>query len=501
MDIRTKLVFTLVAVALASMAGLALLAYQTIVDQASAARIAQLEGLAEFKARSLESILEGWEDRLSLVSTRERLRTTLADYNASPDPAEVERLELLLGNVRRAAPTFHEISVHGPLGERIASAGVPPGHAPADLEVSDHVEEGRPWFLGTVFPETGEMPLASLAAPLDLDGERVGYLHALLSLDEIVQMSRNYEGLGETGETMVIAMADDGPRVLHPVRAAAASGDSTPGDERFREAGLPVTAGGPAAMSLQDAELHFEGDLIDYRGQEVWAATDYLPEPEWGVLVKIDATEQDEPVLDIRDRLIYLVIVIAAFAIAAGTFIGYRVAQPIHLLSEAANRIREGDLSARTGIEREDEVGLLAQTFDKMAAELEEQVELLTEYRHFFDMSLDMMCIADTDGYFKRLNTAWTRELGWSREELLSRPFVSFVHPDDVDKTIAEVGRLAEGMPTIRFENRYLCKDGSYKVLAWRSTPQPGTGRVYAMARVKDGGSLDAEPDPTEARP
>ncbi len=120
-----------------------------------------------------------------------------------------------------------------------------------------------------------------------------------------------------------------------------------------------------------------------------------------------------------------------------------------------------------------------------MAGELEEQVALLTEYRRFFDMALDPMCIADTDGYFKKVNAAWTRELGWSEEELLSRPFSSFVHPDDRQKTADEVAKLAEGYPTIRFENRYLTKDGSYKLIRWRSTPEPGTGRVYALAQVE----------------
>ena len=121
-------------------------------------------------------------------------------------------------------------------------------------------------------------------------------------------------------------------------------------------------------------------------------------------------------------------------------------------------------------------------TFDEMREGLEEHVLLLTEYRQFFDMSLDMMCIAATDGYFKQVNEAWTRELGWSEEELLSRPFVSFVHPDDVQKTIDEVAKLDKGIPTVQFDNRYLHKDGTYRVLRWASTPKQGAGRVYATA-------------------
>lgn len=501
MDIRTKLVFAMVAVALGSMAALAVTAYRTVGGHLEETRIAQLSGLAEFKVESLEGILEGWYDRLSLVATRNELRSALAAYDGSSNPSGVARLQEILDNVRRASPTFQGIAIHGPTGAEIATSPSGLRHTPADLDLALLSDRERPTFLGVVFPAADGAPLASLAAPIELDAERIGYVHALLAMDEIEELSRSYEGLGDTGETMVVTRQDDEIRVLHPVRAAPVPDDTTFDPSAFQGAGLRMAEGGLATLALQNEEEERFGDITDYRGQEVWVATDYLAETGWGVVVKVDAAEQTEPIEEIRDRLVQLVTMLAAFAIVAGTLLGFRFAQPIHLLAEAANRIRQGDLTARTGIEQEDEVGLLAQTFDKMAGELEEQVALLTEYRRFFDMALDPMCIADTDGYFKKVNAAWTRELGWSEEELLSRPFVSFVHPDDVDKTVEEVAKLEEGYPTIRFENRYLAKDGSYKLIRWRSTPEQGTGRVYALARVK--GTVEeapeAEPGPTEA--
>jgi PAS domain S-box-containing protein len=99
----------------------------------------------------------------------------------------------------------------------------------------------------------------------------------------------------------------------------------------------------------------------------------------------------------------------------------------------------------------------------------------------FFTMSLELLCIADSDGYFKRLNPAWSA-LGYRLEELLAKPFIAFVHPDDVASTLAEVAKLSAGHPTIAFENRYRCKDGSYRWLQWTSAPADG-GRLYAAAR------------------
>jgi len=105
------------------------------------------------------------------------------------------------------------------------------------------------------------------------------------------------------------------------------------------------------------------------------------------------------------------------------------------------------------------------------------------ELERFFDISLDMLCIANSDGYFKRISPAFTRTLGWSVEEMTARPFIEFVHPEDREATLAEVERqVASGEIVLHFENRYQHKDGTWRILSWRSIPQPG-GLMYATAR------------------
>jgi PAS domain S-box-containing protein len=103
------------------------------------------------------------------------------------------------------------------------------------------------------------------------------------------------------------------------------------------------------------------------------------------------------------------------------------------------------------------------------------------ELDRFFNISLDLLCIADTDGYFRRLNVAWERILGYSLEELMSKQFLEFVHPDDLDSTMEAIATLASQREVIHFVNRYRCKDGSYRWIEWRSAPFGKT--IYAAAR------------------
>jgi PAS domain S-box-containing protein len=101
----------------------------------------------------------------------------------------------------------------------------------------------------------------------------------------------------------------------------------------------------------------------------------------------------------------------------------------------------------------------------------------------FFAVSIDMVCCLNFSGNFERLNPAWERTLGFTRDELMARPFLEFVHPDDRERTVAQNGAVRAGGHAVLFENRYLCKDGSYRWFRWNAAADPARRRIYSVAR------------------
>lgn len=103
------------------------------------------------------------------------------------------------------------------------------------------------------------------------------------------------------------------------------------------------------------------------------------------------------------------------------------------------------------------------------------------ELDRYFTSSLDLLCIADTDGYFRRLNPQWEKTLGYTLAELEGKRFLDFVHPDDLQATLAAMTTLSDANEVLNFVNRYRCKDGTYRWIEWRS--YPAGNLIYAAAR------------------
>ena len=140
-----------------------------------------------------------------------------------------------------------------------------------------------------------------------------------------------------------------------------------------------------------------------------------------------------------------------------------------------------GDL-AHT-VEDEIRIGRVAELEREILQRTAAQQQAEKARQKFFDLSIDLFCIAGFDGYYKAVSPSWERVTGYSAEELKRVPFVEFVHPGDREETNREAGRLSDGAKTLDFQNRYICKDGSLRWLYWTAVPDFEEELIYAVAR------------------
>jgi PAS domain S-box-containing protein len=218
----------------------------------------------------------------------------------------------------------------------------------------------------------------------------------------------------------------------------------------------------------------------------------------WRVWVEFSELALMEPARTLLRRMLPVTLVLILLGAVVVSAVSARITKPLEAVADAADAIAAGDYLRQVDVRRTDEIGRLGAAFNVMAAQVAKSREALEarvqertqqlehtrqELDQFFSMSIDLLCIAGIDGRFKRVNPAWEEVLGWTAEDLTSAPYIDLVHPDDVEATAAESAKLAAGGVTVNFENRYRCKDGSYRWLHWKSAALPDRGLIYAAAR------------------
>jgi PAS domain S-box-containing protein len=257
------------------------------------------------------------------------------------------------------------------------------------------------------------------------------------------------------------------------------------------------------------------GGVAQYRsssGEQRLGASALIRGTSWAVWVEFPRPTVVAPARMFLTRMLIfgLFFVVAAAAVARA--VSARITTPLQELTDAAEAIAVGHYPERVHPRRKDEIGRLGAAFNSMAEQvhgvqrqLEARVEQRTaklveagaqleknlaelddarqEIDRFFAFSLDMLCIAGMDGYFKRLNPAWSEVLGWTDAELRDQPYLDFVHPEDRQDTIRRAAQLAQGESAVMFENRYRCRDGSYRWLQWKAFGVRDRDVIYAAAR------------------
>ena len=203
-----------------------------------------------------------------------------------------------------------------------------------------------------------------------------------------------------------------------------------------------------------------------------------------------------------RDVQVITAVVITVMLVVVGGLIMLVVryfVRPIEHLSHVAEQIANGDLTSRAHVQGRGEIPSLARSFNAMTdqlsgliIDLEQRLEDLrrmeielrekhNQLERFFVLAPDLLCIADTDGQFVKVNQAWKHILGYDTVSLEGEQFLDYVHPDDRQRTRDAIATLESQQSIKQFVNRYRTRQGEYRLIEWNS--QPNGKYIYAAAQ------------------
>ncbi len=354
MDIRTKLIFACVAISLASMLLMGLFLQHTSSDMVRDLTARKLDALASARLEDIQIIRQAWREQAFLITSRTALRELVSRHPQDPEGAG-PIVQRILDDARSSVTIFRRLAVFDRDGALVAASGDAEPEPAIQEDLTDTEFEVTGFVLG---PDIGFDAIAH--APLDLGKERIGQLEAVVDTRRILDITRNYRGLGETGEMYLVAELVPGMlTVLHPLRGLD-------NDERLSVPRDSATEIMVAAVSGADEMLR---GVADYRGERVWAATRKLPNLPVAIVVKIDEHEELESQRELRSRFSRVLLSVAALAILGGALLGTWLASPIRKLRDTIERIRGGERSLRAEVTGEDEVSFLAESFNELMDE------------------------------------------------------------------------------------------------------------------------------------
>jgi PAS domain S-box-containing protein len=213
--------------------------------------------------------------------------------------------------------------------------------------------------------------------------------------------------------------------------------------------GVLVAAGGATGLDVSNLDARLEAGRRALAAPGVVEATGVEPITGWTVSSQIPDDATSEAYAGNRTGVVVFAAILILLVLA-GTV--------------AERRLRRTRLAAEARLEHQRRRG-------------REDID------RFFSISLDLLCIAGPDGDFRRVNPAWETVLGYPPDHFIGRPLGSFLHPDDLARTQAELVKLGRGATSVGFENRFRCQDGSYRWLVWRIAPDAEHDLLYAVAR------------------
>ncbi len=360
LKIRSKIVASFLALISLTILVLGLFSYyiisQTIIDNS----LNQLESVATIQEARINEVVDRNIERLKGVSSRTKLRQSLNSYNQENNEDDREIIRSIIIDARDSISDFEDVIIIGLDGQVVVNAN-------SDLEGQDYynlplfaIGQNREHLHFDIEDDESKI---YLHGPLLLDGELLGVVIITVNTNSVQAITKDYTGLGSTGETVLAKRNEQGDaQFMHQRRFEVDSNNLTVPKDRFD---VPIT------QALLKNEFSYT-DSVDYREEPVLAVTRYIEEVDWGLVVKVDRSELLIPVNDFRNSLILISSLLFILTVTTAYLIARSISKPIEKLGKEIKIIEKGDLDHKVGIQTYDEIGDFSRSFDNMTSAIKE---------------------------------------------------------------------------------------------------------------------------------
>ncbi len=361
MKIKTKFSLTFLLIALFPLVITSILSYFIAKESLTRQVLNQLESVATIQKNRLESIVDQNLERLILVSSRTQLRLSLEKFIVEPKREYQIIMNRILRDAQASIASFRDIFVLTLDGTIVAStdeALIGAERSEENFFVRGQKENSAEIF----FRDKNQNLRAYLTGPLYLKDRLLGVVVIVSDVENIISLVEDYSGLRKTGETLLAKKDENGDALfLMPLRFdQKAALNRTVSKNALDD---------PMVQALTQKIL-FLTDAVDYRGEPVLAVTRYIGKTNWGLVVKIDKAEAFAPIIRLRNLLLSVIFLSSIAVIVVSLYTTRSITRPIINLTNVASKISEGDLSRRVEVTSEDEIGISAKAFNRMAENL-----------------------------------------------------------------------------------------------------------------------------------
>ena len=335
MKIRSKLIVYFLVISLIPLIIIGIFNYISAEQLLKKEILNKLENIATLGEKNIENVIEENLEKIKLISTSLQLKIELDKYNNNIDRNKSQvSMNNIINPIKSTIKNFEDISILDLTGTIVAStnnSAIGKNHANDKLFIQGKLQNDVSIF----FNDKNNKIKLYVGSPIIYDGKLIGLVTAIYNLDNLLSIFQTYEGLGKTGEFILVHKNDNGDGVLfmNPLRFDSGTA--------FNLNISKDQINTPTIQSLLKNEKTFT-DTLDYRGIPVLAVTRYLEGIDWGLVAKIDKSEAFTPLENLKYVTIISGILVGIMVIIASLIIGKSISNPIQKLMAASKNISQG---------------------------------------------------------------------------------------------------------------------------------------------------------------